>query len=71
MIADITKSTLDGILFRTEASQTKFRADNVCVPEDYKERGNISEVTVNYGIFNYMITVSLMSYTTTNRTAAM
>ena len=36
-----------------------------------KESGNNSEVTVNYGIINYVITVSLMSYSTTNRTAVM
>ena len=42
------------MLFRTEASQTKFRADNACVSEEYKESGNNSAVTVNYGIIKTM-----------------
>ena len=42
------------MLFRTEASQTKFRADNACVSEEYKESGNNLAVTVNYGIIKTM-----------------
>ena len=50
----IKKATLDGVLFRTEASQMKFRADNACVSEDYKESGSNSQVLVNYGVIKTM-----------------
>ena len=50
----ITKATLDGVLFRTETSQAKFRADNACVSEEYEESGQNSEVLVNYGIIKTM-----------------
>ena len=55
----IKKATLDGVLFRTEASQDKFRADNACVSEDYKESGSNSQVLVNYGIIKSMFLHSL------------
>ena len=53
LLETIKKATLD-VLFRTEALQEKFRADNACVSEDYKESGSNSEVLVNYGIIKTM-----------------
>ena len=55
----IGKATLDGNMFRTEGSQSKFRSDNSCVAEEYKEREQNLAVHKNYGIIKSMFLHSL------------
>ena len=55
----IGKATLDGVLFRTMDSQSKFRSDNACIAEDYKEAANKEAVAVNYGIIKSMFIARL------------
>ena len=55
----IGKATLDGVMFRTQGAQAKFRSDNSCVAEEYKERDEASAVHKNYGIIKSMFLHSL------------
>jgi len=47
------------VLFRTLDSQNKFRSDNACVAEDYKELDNNQAVAMNYGIIKNMFIARL------------
>ena len=47
------------MLFRTLDSQNKFRSDNACVAEDYKELDNNQAVAMNYGIIKNMFIARL------------
>ena len=48
-----------GVLFRTSDSQNKFRSDNACIAEEYKEAGNNQAVGENYGIIKSMFIARL------------